>query len=337
MTTPAQPPVTPFSLWWGLAGIAGLMALVLLVAPYSDHIAFLPDTGFSWYYWKLPEPTLASQLSAWLGYSLHQISMWAVIYHAQKSSPRYVDGLHRFNVMALAINGFFIIIHIVQTKVWYDGLAQNTSVFSSQASVVLLLVMVLLMEHQRRGLFFGKPTPILKTAVDESGSFIKKYHGYYFCWAITYTFWFHPIETTLGHLFGTTYTLMILLQGSLFFTRFHVNRRWTMLLEVTVLFHGAMVAYLSSQNNAGQFLFGFLAIFVITQMHGVNWTRVVRWGVAMLSVIGMLAYYHGDWMRMLAEVPRIPVAEYVIAIALAGMIYLPLKLFRERQNSRKVS
>ena len=28
----------------------------------------------------------------------------------------------------------------------------------------------------------------------------RRYHGYYFAWAIVYTFWYHPMEATTGHL-----------------------------------------------------------------------------------------------------------------------------------------
>ena len=63
--------------------------------------------------------------------------------------------------MALfAANAGFILLHILQTRIWYDGLAQNVSIWSSQGSVVLMLVLILLMENQRRGLFFGKKEKI---------------------------------------------------------------------------------------------------------------------------------------------------------------------------------
>ena len=158
-------------------------------------------------------------------------------------------------------------LHIAQTKLFYDGLAQDVPVMSSQFSVIFMLVFILMMENSRRGLFFGHKLKFL----EEPGSFLRKYHGYYFAWAITYTFWFHPIEDTLGHLLGTFYTLMLLLQGSLFFTRAHRDRVWTGFLEVFVLIHGALVAYASFHSEKwSMFLFGFLTIFVVTQMHGMG-------------------------------------------------------------------
>ena len=48
--------------------------------------------------------------------------------------------------MALAANGLFVALHIWQTRVFYDGLAQDTSVMASQFSVIFMLVFVLIMD-----------------------------------------------------------------------------------------------------------------------------------------------------------------------------------------------
>ncbi|WP_211348095.1 hypothetical protein [Saccharothrix texasensis] len=70
-----------------------------------------------------------------------------LVYYAQTRVRRCTSGLHRVNVVALAANGAFIALHALQTRVFYDGTAQDVSIFSSQGSVVLLLVAVLLMEN----------------------------------------------------------------------------------------------------------------------------------------------------------------------------------------------
>jgi hypothetical protein len=33
--------------------------------------------------------------------------------------------------------------------------------------------------------------------------YVRKYHGYFFSWAVIYTFWYHPMENTYGHALGT--------------------------------------------------------------------------------------------------------------------------------------
>jgi hypothetical protein len=67
-------------------------------------------------------------------YSAHQVAIWALIYLAQKQKTRYADRLHTVNVVALGINALFMVLHLVQTHVWYGALAEDVSIFSSQGS-----------------------------------------------------------------------------------------------------------------------------------------------------------------------------------------------------------
>lgn len=292
------------------------------MAPWLPAVDFLPDTGASWYYWKLPDPTWVTRASAWGGYLAHQIAIWYLIYRAQTGALRYSTVLHPVNVAALAVNAVFVVFHLVQTYVWYDGLAQDVSIWTSQGSVILLLVMVLLMENNRRGLVFGAKAPGLKGA----GQFARKYHGYVFAWAVIYTFWYHPMEATLGHVLGTVYTLLLMLQGSLFFTRMHTDRRWTVLMEFMVVIHGAMVAYLTG-NQWPMFLFGFAGIFIITQMHGLGWSRALRAGFALAYAAAAAAVYAGrSVFSAVEEILRIPIIEYVLVFVVAGLLTLVAKL-----------
>lgn len=104
--------------------------------------------------------------------------------YAQKQKSKYTTGLHQFNLWALAANAFFILLHVVQTYIWYDGLAQDVDIWSSQASVAILLIWVLLMENNRRKLFFDAKIPFSIQIIH----FARKYHGYFFTWATIYTF-----------------------------------------------------------------------------------------------------------------------------------------------------
>jgi hypothetical protein len=200
----------------------------------------------------------------------------------------------------------------------YDGLAQDVSIFSSQGSVILMLVMILLMENQRRDLFFGKKIGFLK----ETGRIARRYHGYIFAWAIVYTFWYHPMENTMGHLLGFVYTFLLLLQGSLFYTRIHVNKYWTVVQEVAVLFHGTIVAVYQGNGIWPMFLFGFAALFVVTQMYGLGLSRGWRWAFIAAYVTGVVAVYSGRGWAMVNEIVRIPVIEYGLVFVLALIIWL---------------
>jgi hypothetical protein len=248
-------------------------------------------------------------------YLLHQVTIWVLIYQAQSQKAKYTTGLHRFNVAAWAANAVFILLHFVQTHIWYDGLAQDVSIWSSQASVIVLLVWVLLMENRRRGMFFGKKLPIGQQII----RFARKYHGYFFAWATIYTFWYHPMEPTSGHLIGFFYMFLLLLQGSLFFTRIHTNRWWTLAQEVIVLAHGALVAVMQGNGLWPMFAFGFGGIFVITQMHGVGLSRLTRWVILILYVGAALVVYGMRDITMIHQTMWIPMIEYLGVLVLAGI------------------
>ena len=175
---------------------------------------------------------------------------------------------------------------------------------------------VLLIENPRRGLFFGKKIGFPRRLTEAA----RRYHGYYFAWAIIYTFWYHPMEATSGHLIGFLYMFLLMLQGSLLFTRAHVNRWWTLVLEVAVLAHGTLVAIMQGEGMWPMFAFGFGGIFVITQMHGLGWPRWLRAVVLAAYVAGALAGYGPFGWARLSEVLRIPLIDYAAVFALAGII-----------------
>jgi hypothetical protein len=254
---------------------------------------------------------------------LHQFTIWGLIYYAQKQGVRYTASLHRFNVAALAANAVFILLHFVQTHVWYDGLAQDVSIWSSQGSVIVLLVWVLLMENSRRGMFFGKKLPIRQQII----RFARKYHGYVFAWATIYTFWYHPMEPTSGHLIGFFYMFLLLLQGSLFFTRIHINRWWTLVQEITVMIHGTLVAVMQGNDLWRMFAFGFGGIFVITQMHGVGLSRRARWAILVLYIAAALVAYGLYDLAKIHQIFWIPSVEYLGVVLLAGIFGVGLWLY----------
>jgi len=317
------------ALWGGILFSTVFVALIWWAGPRLEVIELLPDQGASWYYWKLPEPTAVSRATAWGFYFAHQLSFWGLIYYAQKHLKRYSPGLHRVNVVALAMNAFFIALHFVQTHLWYDGLAQDVSVWSSQVSVIIMLVWILLMENSRRGLFFGKKAPISK----EITRFAREYHGYYFAWATVYTFWFHPMVSTPGHLFGFIYMFFLFLQGSLFFTRVHVNKWWTLTLEMVVLLHGTFVAVQQGNNLWPMFFFGFGAMFIVTQMHGLGLSRNVR-AAFIIGYAALAIYvYSGRGLQNIHQVTWIPFIEYlavgVMALLFGGGLWLVNRLRNE--------
>jgi hypothetical protein len=325
--------LTPRRILWG--GVAASAVLTFLVWLGGFGVAdqyLLPDQGASWYRWKLPEPTFWTMLSAWSGYVAHQLVAWGLIFYAQTRVRTYSKTLHPINVVALLANLFFIGLHELQTQLFYDGLAQDVSIFSSQGSVVLLLVVVLLMENRRRGMFFARPMPMKAQVVD----FARKYHGYLFSWAAIYTFWYHPMLNTSGHLIGFFYMFLILVQGSLFLTRAHTNRIWTLCLELLVAVHGTLVAIMQSgpQGLWPMFLFGFLAVFVITQMHGIGLSRRTRTLIGAGYVLAVVASYAWLGFGRANEIVRIPIIEYALVAVLSLLIWGGLAIARTVRRPR---
>jgi hypothetical protein len=318
------------ALFGGILFSLGFTALIAWAGSRLDAIELLPDQGQAWYYWKLPVPTFWTRFSAWGLYLVHQLTAWGLIFYAQKYVRRYSTGLKPVNIVALASTAFFIVLHLIQTHIWYDGLAQDVSVFSSQNSVIVLLVWVLLMENSRRGMFFGKKLPISK----EINRWARTYHGYFFAWATIYTFWFHPLVSTPGHLIGFLYMFFLLLQGSLMYTKVHKNRYWTFTMEILVLVHGTLVAYALEDGLWPMFFFGFGGIFIITQMHGVGlklWAKLVFLAAyvgAVLAVFGQLGWSRFD------EILRIPVIDYLAVLVLAGLMGGGLWIARRLRGPR---
>jgi hypothetical protein len=131
---------------------------------------------------------------------------------------------------------------------------------------------------------------------------------------------------TSGHLIGFFYMFLIMLQGSLFFTRLHINRWWMFVQEATVLIHGALVAVMQGNDLWPMFAFGFAGILVITQMHGLGLSRRTRWIIFIFYVVAALAIYSQRGWVQLNEIVRIPVIEYLLVFVLAGMIGVGLWL-----------
>jgi len=315
-----SPKTARIALWGGIFFSIAFTVLIWWAGRYLANVPHLPDTGASWYYWKLPEATIWTRLTSWGFYALHQISFWTLIYIAQTRVKKYTSGIHPINLIAMGMNAFFILLHFVQTQLWYDGIAQDVSIWSSQASVVLLLVAVLLMENKTRGLFFEKKIPFNKRIT----AFARKYHGYLFAWATVYTFWYHPMENSFGHLAGFLYMFLLLLQGSLFFTRVHLNKWWKLTQEVIVGIHGTLVAIFQGAGLWPMFAFGFAGIFIVTQMHGLGWSKWIRGIIGGLYIAAVLFVYSSRGWIQANEIIRIPLIEYLAVFIMAGLISLGL-------------
>jgi len=311
------------SLWGGIIFSAVVVVLIWALGERLETIELLPDTGAAWYEWRLPVPTFWSRFTSWGLYIIHQVGFWYFIARAQKDKLRYSTSLNRWNKWALGWNAVFVLIHFLQTHLWYDGLAQDMAVWTSQGSVIVLLVWVLLMENKQRGLFWGKKVPIRKQVMQ----WARKYHGYFFSWALIYTFWFHPMVSTSGHLIGFFYMFLLILQGSLFFTRIHINRWWKLVQESLVMIHGALVAVMQGNDLWGMFAFGFGGIFVLTQIHGLRLSKGWRWGILITYLAAVVLVYQFLFgLQNIHQITWIPFVEYLGVFILSVVIGVGLRV-----------
>ena len=175
----------------------------------------------------------------------------------------------------------------MQTTLFYDALAQFTPVMSSQGSVIVMLVMMLILLNSRRGLFFGKKVYLPPLGVAAT----QKIHGFYIAWAVVFTFWFHPMEGTAGHLLGFLYLFLLMGQMSLARTSWHTKIGWLTFLEVFVAFHGAVVAICAGNGMWPMFFFGFMMMFIVTQVFGIIKSKLAIAGiVASYATLVSIAY-----------------------------------------------
>src|SRR5215208_2168001 len=303
----------------GMLIATAFTAVIGLTAANLSGFQIVGQTGIAFYYpWQLTEPNAAARLTAWTGYLLHNILAWAILYFAQHEKPRFGNRLHWFNWAMIATHLLFVVLHILQTQLFYDGLAQDVPEVTAQGSVAVMLIVIILFETPRRGLIFGKKFKFKEGFVQIA----RKYHGYFFAWATIYTFWYHPTEGTLGHLIGFLYMFMLFVQSALIFNRVHVNRWWTFVLEVFVVIHGTVVAVLQGNGLWPMFAFGFGAMIVLTQMYGLGLSTWTKRGLAIGFIILVVAYYtfSGD-IAGINEVIRIPIIDYAVIFLLYG-IYL---------------
>jgi hypothetical protein len=307
----------------GIAAAFLATLVIWLLGGRLEGIERLPDQGPSWYEWKLPQPTGFTRAVVWSMYGAHQLAWWGLIAVAQRRRMRWDDRITDLHKWGLGMQVGFVALHLAQTHWTYDGLAQDVSIWSSLASVAVLLVWVLLLENGRRGMAFGRPMPLPKGV----GQAAVKYHGYYFAWAITYTLWYHPMEATSGHLAGFFYMFLLMVQGVLFFTPAHRDRRWTLMLEMAVVAHGTTVAWMQPEGLWPMFLFGFLAIFIVTQMHGMGWSRRTRWALGGAYLAGIVAVYAVRGPSNWHEVLRIAVIDYV-GVGILVLLLWPLARWR---------
>ena len=333
-------------MWYlGLVFSVSFVLLIWLLQPnlvrFTDIL--LPDQGASWYYWKLPSRDSMTMMVTWLLYLGHQIGIWWTIYWAQNNLVKFRGSpspvLTRYNLWSLGINAVFVSLHLVQTQLFFDGLAQDVPIWTSQGSVIIMLAVVLVIENQRRGLILGRRagTPFTPMVI----GFFRRAHQYVFAWAFVYTFWFHPMAVDPQLLSGFLYMFLLFLQVSLAYTEVHLWKRWIVLLESYVALHALVVAvYNTLQHGSADmwpmFFGGFAFLFVFTYQYAVGLSRRLELMVTVLYALFLVWLYapfgfgRGYQYLTRLEFLWIPLILYGLAVVFACCAYLWLRVKASR-------
>ena len=97
------------------------------------------------------------------------------------------------------------------------------------------------------------------------------------------------------------------------FNRTHLNKCWTFFLEVFVLIHAVAVAIYQGQAMWPMFAFGFGAMLILTQMHGLGLSSWTKRGLAIGFLPAVVGYYAlSGKIGAINEVLRIPLIDYTL-------------------------
>ncbi len=320
--------------------------LIWFFGPLLDRFVLGPDTGPGWYYWQLPSPDAIAQFIVWSFYLAHQFVVWFTIYWAQKNliaqKTKPTTSLTKYNWAMVIINVIFVSLHLIQTQIWFDGLAQDVPIWTSQGSVIVMLVLILVIENPRRGLFLGKRAGKPFTA--RVSGLIRRIHMYPIAWALVYTFWFHPMFYDPQLLTGFFYMFLLFTQMTVAYTSVHIDKKWVITVEGFVGVHALVVAIFNTLDHGStdmwaMFLTGFVFMWVFTYMYALNVRKEVK-ALVTLLYFAFLAWiyipapfgYGRDISYLLRlEMLWIPIILYLLAAIVAGIGYVYLKATKKAE------
>merc|ERR1719469_1212912 len=220
-------------------------------------------------------------------YLAHQFGQWAFLVQAQRAhasgeigwptdGATKADGcpvggaVNKYAVRMFCLNMIAVAMKLVFGQILYDGLANSVPENSAQYSVMLWIFFSTVMRMKTRGLVFGyiKGLPFKDGLVPDLVAFLRKYHGLAFSFGTTYNFWFHPVEGSVGFVLGYLYQFCMILQSGFLFHPMHKNKWWTLLLELAVVPHAALIAIfgvgLGGSQTVLMFGFGFALFGLVT-------------------------------------------------------------------------
>ncbi|MFW9822353.1 MAG: hypothetical protein ACFFE4_05435 [Candidatus Thorarchaeota archaeon] len=290
-----------FKVWIGLIIFTVIEVILIFTLEPVLRVNFPPlnpDTGPADYYWKLNVRDAMTMVITWTFYAAHQISVWLVIYWAhQNYRKKTLDKIKtiKYTTMMTFLLILFTLLHLLQTQIWYDGLAQDVAIITSQGSVIVMLSILLIMQNPKRGIFFGKKeNKLMRPKVAKT---FMTSHQVIFSWALVYTFWFHPMDSSPALLSGFFFMGLLFTQMALAYTRIHLNKWWIFIVESYVVIHATIVAiaqwidFDADPPMWPMFLLGFLAMMVFTYIHGLGLANWQRWLIVVAYFVFLVLIY----------------------------------------------
>ena len=218
-----------------------------------------------------------------------------------------------------------MLLHLLQTHLKYDGIAQDAAELCPIIATVLSLVVLAMMQQTERGLVFGYRL--------EGETFIaltniaRRFHPYIVGWDVVFTFWYHPMEGGWHHSPGFFSLFCILIQGCLLFTTAHLNPVWRVALELMGFPHAIYVEYSHSERCRWKmFLTGVLITPLVVHFHifklSVATTTALLIGYFSLV---LFLYRNMPWNRW-SEPLHFPVAIFSLIFLVYGILYIPYKI-----------
>ena len=331
-----------FKVWLGLIIFIFIEVILIFILEPLLRVNFPPldaDTGPADYFWTLNVYNWLTMFITWTFYGAHQASVWIAILWANKHySGKKLDQsklLTYTGIMALIMVGFTLL-HLLQTQIWYDGLAQDVPILTSQGSVIVMLSILIVMQNNQRGVIFGKKSE--KWMRPEVARTFMKSHQIIFSWALVYTFWFHPMDNSPALLSGFFFMGLLFIQMTLAYTRIHTNKWWVLLVESYVTIHATIVALaqwidFGSNPMWPMFLLGFMAMIVFTYIFGLGLKSWVLWLLIVAYFVFVVFMYIPEpfgFGRDIAYLLRmeflwIPIILYLIAFIAAIFAHIYLK------------
>ena len=247
-----------------LVGVVISTLVALLVHSLSGFLDKFPRVFKDHFYdiKILKHPDTWSCSLVWSLYICHQVFHWSMLLYA-RCYLRTSHKLQPFHYWMAGVNLLFILLHLAQTHLTYDGLACNKN--DAFLHVLFLSMLIHIAESDRRGLFFCNS---FYSASSRLRKLAKEVLPFYFSMVILFSFWHHPLDGTPVLIARLVFELIFIVYSCLVRTLLFENKYWMLFLELLMLgFMTLLLDLPDLRTVVVPLLFVSQLVFVISAMH----------------------------------------------------------------------